>query len=96
MLEHIRDEKATQADVDELQSIQLGLEKEFNSYPAEMQNQLRESKGRLVAHLTKLRTQLAAQLKLKQSQPRRTDDLQTRGFGFLSLVDSSAQSCTRR
>jgi hypothetical protein len=69
VIEHIRDDKATQADVTELSNIQEGLEQEFAGYTPQMQEEVRGAKDQLVQHLTKLRTQLAAQLKLNRQQP---------------------------
>jgi hypothetical protein len=69
VIEHIRDDKATQADITELSNIQQGLETEFAGYTPQMQEEVRSAKDQLVQHLIKLRTQLAAQLKLNRQQP---------------------------
>ena len=62
MLANVKANNATQADVSELDSIVSGLNSEFASYPADMQQQVAPSKEGLVAFIQKIRADLVAKL----------------------------------
>lgn len=68
MMANIQAKKASESDVSELGSIISGLNSEFTSYPPEMQEQVRESKERLVAFISRLQSDLKAKLEAKQSK----------------------------
>jgi len=89
VMEHIQQNKATQADVTELTDIMTALEREYAGYPPPMQEQVKESKDRLVMHIRKLRDELQDKINKQKNGNNEAINQQQR-FSTMAAVASSS------